>query len=193
MPELPEVESVRRGLADLVTGARVDTVRVLHPRLLRHQAEGPAGFAGLLTGGGASAVERDLVSFPISYYFAEEDPRFSLASSGSYLLQLAGRGDAEGRPEAVRLRASLLRQAIDDLATTTSARSAVVIRARAAKRSFAMSWPSATTLPLLGTSRPSIMAMVVVLPAPLPPNSPQISPAGRVKERSSTAAGPSGR
>ena len=68
------------------------------------------------------AVERDLVSFPISYYFAEEDPRFSLASSGSYLLQLAGRGDAEGRPEAVRLRASLLRQAIDDLATTTSAR-----------------------------------------------------------------------
>jgi hypothetical protein len=28
------------------------------------------------------AVERDLVSFPISYYFAEEDPRFSLAASG---------------------------------------------------------------------------------------------------------------
>jgi formamidopyrimidine-DNA glycosylase len=58
VPELPEVESVRRGLADLVTGARVDTVRVLHPRLLRHQAEGPAGFAGLLTGAVLAAPRR---------------------------------------------------------------------------------------------------------------------------------------
>jgi formamidopyrimidine-DNA glycosylase len=50
VPELPEVESVRRGLADLVVGAGVVSVDVLHPRLVRHQAEGPAGFAGLLTG-----------------------------------------------------------------------------------------------------------------------------------------------
>ena len=53
MPELPEVESVRRGLAGLVVGARVDDVRVLHPRLLRHQPEGPDAFAALLRGGGA--------------------------------------------------------------------------------------------------------------------------------------------
>jgi formamidopyrimidine-DNA glycosylase len=50
VPELPEVESVRRGLDGLVVGARVDHVDVLHPRLVRHQGEGPAGFAGLLTG-----------------------------------------------------------------------------------------------------------------------------------------------
>jgi hypothetical protein len=68
------------------------------------------------------AVERDLVSFPISYYFAEEDPRFSLAASGPYLLELVKRGHGEDRTELVRLRAGLLRQAIDDLAATTSAR-----------------------------------------------------------------------
>jgi formamidopyrimidine-DNA glycosylase len=50
VPELPEVESVRRGLAGLVVGARVEDVRVLHPRLVRHQPEGPEGFAGLLRG-----------------------------------------------------------------------------------------------------------------------------------------------
>ena len=50
MPELPEVESVRRGLADLVTGARVDAVAVRHPRLLRDQAGGAQEFAGRLTG-----------------------------------------------------------------------------------------------------------------------------------------------
>ncbi|MFC5380422.1 bifunctional DNA-formamidopyrimidine glycosylase/DNA-(apurinic or apyrimidinic site) lyase [Aquipuribacter nitratireducens] len=50
MPELPEVESVRRGLAGLVVGRRVVDVEVLHPRLVRRQPEGPAGFAGLLRG-----------------------------------------------------------------------------------------------------------------------------------------------
>ena len=50
MPELPEVESVRRGLADLVAGRRVTDVEVLHPRLVRRQPEGPDGFTGLLRG-----------------------------------------------------------------------------------------------------------------------------------------------
>lgn len=50
MPELPEVESVRRGLADLVVGARVEQVRVVHPRLLRHQPGGGPAFADLLRG-----------------------------------------------------------------------------------------------------------------------------------------------
>ena len=67
-------------------------------------------------------MERDLVSFPISYYFAEEDERFSLAASGRYLLELVRRGNSEGRPEHVRLRANLLGKAIDDLATTTAVR-----------------------------------------------------------------------
>jgi Ion channel len=68
------------------------------------------------------AVERDLESFPISYYFAEEDPRFSLAASGPYLLELVRRGSSEEQPDVVRLRADLLKQAVDDLAATTSRR-----------------------------------------------------------------------
>jgi hypothetical protein len=38
------------------------------------------------------AVERDLVSFPITYYFAEADGRFSLAGAALYMLELADSG-----------------------------------------------------------------------------------------------------
>ncbi len=58
MPELPEVESVRRGLAGLVDGALVESVRVVHPRLVRRQHEGPAGFAALLAGTRLQAPRR---------------------------------------------------------------------------------------------------------------------------------------
>jgi ion channel len=67
------------------------------------------------------AVERDLVSFPISYYFAEEDPRFSLAASAPYLIELVDHG-ASREEAGVRLRAELLRQATDDLAATAAVR-----------------------------------------------------------------------
>lgn len=50
MPELPEVESVRRGLADLVPGRRITSVTVLHPRLLRDQPGGPAEFVDRVRG-----------------------------------------------------------------------------------------------------------------------------------------------
>mgnify|MGYP000849736718 FL=1 len=50
MPELPEVETVRRGLASVVTGRRVDAVSVLHPRPVRRHAAGPEDFAATLTG-----------------------------------------------------------------------------------------------------------------------------------------------
>ncbi|MGF1664016.1 MAG: bifunctional DNA-formamidopyrimidine glycosylase/DNA-(apurinic or apyrimidinic site) lyase [Kineosporiaceae bacterium] len=50
MPELPEVESVRRGLADLVTGRRVVRVSVRHPRLLRDQPGGAGELTARLTG-----------------------------------------------------------------------------------------------------------------------------------------------
>ena len=50
MPELPEVESVRRGLAGLVPGRRVEAVTVLHPRLLRDQPGGPGEFVDRLSG-----------------------------------------------------------------------------------------------------------------------------------------------
>jgi formamidopyrimidine-DNA glycosylase len=50
MPELPEVEIVRRGLARWVVGRTVTDVEVLHPRAVRRHLSGPAGFAAGLRG-----------------------------------------------------------------------------------------------------------------------------------------------
>lgn len=50
MPELPEVEVVRAGLARHILGARVRAVQVLHPRPVRRDPRGPSGFAEALTG-----------------------------------------------------------------------------------------------------------------------------------------------
>jgi formamidopyrimidine-DNA glycosylase len=44
MPELPEVEVVRRGLASSITGRTIIGVRVLHPRPVRRHLTGPADF-----------------------------------------------------------------------------------------------------------------------------------------------------
>jgi hypothetical protein len=67
-------------------------------------------------------VERDLVHFPISYYFSAGDPRFSLPVAAPYLLELARRGMDEAQPKPVRFRSRLLLQAINDLARTTATR-----------------------------------------------------------------------
>ncbi|MFB4316794.1 bifunctional DNA-formamidopyrimidine glycosylase/DNA-(apurinic or apyrimidinic site) lyase [Actinomadura sp. 21ATH] len=58
MPELPEVEVVRRGLDTWVTGRTVAAAEVLHPRAVRRHAEGPADFAGRLAGRVMAAPER---------------------------------------------------------------------------------------------------------------------------------------
>jgi formamidopyrimidine-DNA glycosylase len=50
VPELPEVETVRRGLERTVVGRRVSSVEVLHDRAVRRHVEGGADFAGALTG-----------------------------------------------------------------------------------------------------------------------------------------------
>jgi formamidopyrimidine-DNA glycosylase len=50
MPELPEVEVVRRGLAQHVAGSRVGSVTVLHLRAVRRQPGGALEFADLLGG-----------------------------------------------------------------------------------------------------------------------------------------------
>ena len=50
MPELPEVEVVRRGLEQFVVGRRIAEVSVLHPRAVRRHAAGPADFAARLAG-----------------------------------------------------------------------------------------------------------------------------------------------
>jgi formamidopyrimidine-DNA glycosylase len=48
MPELPEVEVVRRGLERWVVGRRIDRVSVRHPRAVRRHVAGADDFAALL-------------------------------------------------------------------------------------------------------------------------------------------------
>lgn len=55
MPELPEVEVVRRGLETAVTGRTIAAVQVLQPRVLRRHLGGPDDFA-------AAAVGRTVLS-----------------------------------------------------------------------------------------------------------------------------------
>src|SRR5476649_2825920 len=50
-----------------------------------------------------------------------------------------------------------------------------------------MSMPSTWISPAVGSSRPSSIEIVVVLPAPLPPSRPSTAPRGTANVRSSTA------
>ena len=58
MPELPEVEVVRRGLAEHVAGDVVVGVDVRHQRSVRRHIPGPEHFAARLTGRTIAAVRR---------------------------------------------------------------------------------------------------------------------------------------
>ncbi len=58
MPELPEVEVVRRGLETHAVGRRIDAVTVLHPRPVRAHPVGPDAFATDLTGRTIDGINR---------------------------------------------------------------------------------------------------------------------------------------
>jgi len=58
MPELPEVEVVRRGLEAHVVGRTISDVRVLHPRPVRRHLAGPEDFAARLSGQTVVAARR---------------------------------------------------------------------------------------------------------------------------------------
>jgi formamidopyrimidine-DNA glycosylase len=58
VPELPEVEVVRRGLEAHVPGRRIAAVDVLHPRPVRRHLAGSADFAARLTGRTFTAARR---------------------------------------------------------------------------------------------------------------------------------------
>ena len=58
MPELPEVEVVRRGLAAHVTGRTITAVRVHHPRAVRRHEAGPADLTARLLGSRISGTGR---------------------------------------------------------------------------------------------------------------------------------------
>ncbi|MGH3852554.1 MAG: bifunctional DNA-formamidopyrimidine glycosylase/DNA-(apurinic or apyrimidinic site) lyase [Pseudonocardiaceae bacterium] len=58
MPELPEVEVVRLGLAEHVTGRTVADVEVRHPRAVRRHLAGALDFATRMRGQGIRAARR---------------------------------------------------------------------------------------------------------------------------------------
>jgi formamidopyrimidine-DNA glycosylase len=58
VPELPEVETVRRGLDKWVSGRTIATVEVLHPRAVRRHAPGARHFVDVLAGRRVGAVQR---------------------------------------------------------------------------------------------------------------------------------------
>src|SRR6476620_7297445 len=58
MPELPEVEVVRRGLEQWVAGRTVATVEIHHPRAVRRHLEGAEHFIAALTGRTLTAAHR---------------------------------------------------------------------------------------------------------------------------------------
>src|SRR5271163_2076817 len=58
MPELPEVEVVRRGLQAHVVGKTIAAVRVHHPRAVRRHEAGPADLTARLLGARINGTDR---------------------------------------------------------------------------------------------------------------------------------------
>jgi formamidopyrimidine-DNA glycosylase len=58
VPELPEVEVVRRGLEQHASGRTIATVEVLHPRAVRRHLAGAGDFASAVSGGVISGARR---------------------------------------------------------------------------------------------------------------------------------------
>ncbi len=106
MPELPEVEVVRRGLAEHVAGRRVASVEVRHERAIRRHVAGPADFVGQLAGGRLTSAERrgKYLWLPISMGddVAEHALVGHLGMSGQMLIQDALAPD--GNHLRVRIR-----------------------------------------------------------------------------------------
>src|SRR3954463_1431562 len=63
-------------------------------------------------------TRRDLIHFPIVHYFRTEDEERALAGLLPFRGSLAGEPGEESRPHSLRVRAEILRMAIDDFAET---------------------------------------------------------------------------
>lgn len=89
MPELPEVETVRAGLAQHVIGARVEAVEIHDARSLKRYPPGPAAFSQELIGRSFQAVVRRGKFFwlPIDHQLALSG---HLGMSGQVLIRSKG-------------------------------------------------------------------------------------------------------
>jgi formamidopyrimidine-DNA glycosylase len=93
MPELPEVETVRRGLEPVMQGARFLEVETHRPDL---RWPLPADFAKRLTGGTVRALRRR-AKYLIAELSTDEALLMHLGMSGSFRVYRAGRNDAPGK------------------------------------------------------------------------------------------------
>src|SRR5215204_1748831 len=90
MPELPEVEVVRRGVADHVVGRRITAVEVRHPRAVRRHAPGAADFAARLDGRTMVAARRRGKYLWLDLDGGDDAVLAHLGMSGQLLVQPAG-------------------------------------------------------------------------------------------------------
>ncbi len=107
MPELPEVEIIRRGLAPHLEGRTISRVEVTHPRLVRFHPGGAQGFAAELVGRTITAVRRRgkylwwsftdddalLVHLGMSGQFRVDDPGAELLAHTRVLIDFDDVGD----------------------------------------------------------------------------------------------------
>lgn len=68
------------------------------------------------------AIRGDIVQFPVTYYFHDDETRSSLPAAMPYLDRLAARTSGPECSPGVRLRAAMLRAAVDDLSSTVASK-----------------------------------------------------------------------
>lgn len=97
MPELPEVEVVRRGLDAWVRGRVIETVEVMHPRAIRRHEPGSADFVARLRGRTVLGASRrgKYLWLPLASRGATADTALvgHLGMSGQLLVELPGTPD----------------------------------------------------------------------------------------------------
>ncbi|MFZ1177072.1 MAG: DNA-formamidopyrimidine glycosylase family protein, partial [Mycobacterium sp.] len=97
MPELPEVEVVRRGLQAQAVGKTITAVRVHHPRAVRRHEAGPADLTARLLGARITGTDRRGKYLWLTLDAGEGDPDTALVvhlgMSGQMLLGEVPRAD----------------------------------------------------------------------------------------------------
>ncbi|MBW8805681.1 MAG: DNA-formamidopyrimidine glycosylase, partial [Catenulisporales bacterium] len=93
MPELPEVEVVRRGLERWAVGRTIAAVEVRHPRAIRRHLDGPEDFAARVAGLSLLSAERRGKFLWLPLGDTGEAVTGHLGMSGQLLLQPPGTPD----------------------------------------------------------------------------------------------------
>ncbi|GAA5162230.1 hypothetical protein GCM10023321_47510 [Pseudonocardia eucalypti] len=96
-------------------------IRLLEAARGEHPSPLPAAVYADLTSR-LIASERDLVTFPVTYYFRDDDHRFALAGAIGRLLTLAEEAREQCVSPEVRFHGELLLRAIDDFAASIAER-----------------------------------------------------------------------